>query len=48
MVYNVFFQWKTSIKLQYGAACENVTVLGVCNVAPYQLDLLIIFERKNI
>ena len=47
MVYNVFFLWKTSIKLQYGAGCENVMVLGVCNAAPYQVDLLIIFEEKK-
>ena len=48
MVYIFFFYGKQALKLQYGAGCEHVTFLGLCNAASDQLELLIIFEGKNV
>ena len=43
-----YLQGKRALKLRFGAARENITVLGVCSAAGVVLDPLIIFKGKSM
>ena len=43
-----YLQGKRELKLQFGAGCENIIVLGVSSAAGVVLNPLKIFKGKNM